>query len=97
MSKESEALNRLKTFCLSETGMPYKMYSLSAPVIEEDASIVEQALKRNEPMKPIYVEDCSYVGTACPSCRGYNVRDEEYTIKWKYCPDCGQRLDWSDK
>ena len=88
MSKELRALDRI--VCRLQDKSAYNH------ICFEDVGIIEQALKRNEPMKPIYVEDCSYVGTACPSCRGYNVRDEEYTIKRKYCPDCGQRLDWSE-
>ena len=94
MSKELEALNRLKTFCLSETGMPYKMYSSSTPVIEEDASIVEQALKRNEPMKvdlkTKYVLPYSGTYYECPKC-GKTVIGRYYN----YCGNCGQRLAWS--
>jgi len=26
----------------------------------------------------------------CPNCKGYNVMKRS-----SYCPDCGQRLDWS--
>ena len=96
MNKELEALNRLKTFCLSETGMPYKMYSSSAPVIEEDASIVEQALKRNEPMKVDMMEFELCSGELlfrCPNCR----RTWRLHYGDTFCKDCGQRLDWSDE
>jgi len=97
MSKELEALNRLKTFCLSETGMPYKMYSSSAPVIEEDASIVEQALKRNEPKKIIVIPPTTIPSNfrsdyLCPNC------NHECLVKYQnYCDICGQRLDWESK
>lgn len=50
--------------------------------------ILEQALKRNEPMKPIYEKD----GTrSCPCCKGNWL-----TPNFKFCSDCGQKLDWSD-
>lgn len=49
--------------------------------------ILALALKRYEPMKPKYEKD----GTrSCPSCNANWL-----TPNLKFCPDCGQKLDWS--
>lgn len=53
-----------------------------------------EAAKKQEPMKPVghIREVCGtpeWYGT-CPGCGEVAV---EY---FKYCPDCGQKLDWED-
>ncbi|MCK9482089.1 MAG: hypothetical protein M0R38_10075 [Bacteroidia bacterium] len=51
--------------------------------------ILKEALERNEPMKPIYEKD----GTrSCPCCKGNWL-----TPNFKFCSDCGQKLDWDDE
>ena len=55
--------------------------------------IGEKTLKRNEPMK--IDSSKHYVGLGffkCPKC-GEMFIEEHYN----YCPDCGQKLDWSDE
>ena len=68
---------------------------------KKDASIVEQALKRNEPMKVDLTTESDWFYNCpnckgyiynCPNCKGYNVMERS-----SYCPDCGQKLDWSDE
>lgn len=57
---------------------------------------IYKALKRNEPMKVISFDASSYYGGLgyfmCPKC-------EEILTKgyYNYCPNCGQKLDWSDE
>ena len=56
---------------------------------KKQLQIIEEALKRNEPMRPIYEKD----GTrSCPCCKGNWL-----TPNFKFCSDCGQALDWSDE
>ena len=56
---------------------------------KKQLQIIEEALKRNEPMRPIYEKD----GTrSCPCCKGNWL-----TPNFKFCSDCGQKLDWSDE
>jgi len=56
--------------------------------------IIEQALKRNEPMKiktkrvKVSIDDYR-IDDYCPTC------DEELYTTSNYCPHCGQKLDWS--
>lgn len=67
---------------------------------------IKQALERNEPMK-VLIKEARFGPFAmpfqydfcCPSCKkvvgvGTSVREP---VIWDYCPDCGQKLDWSDK
>lgn len=60
---------------------------------KKDASIVEQALKRNEPMKRILHQsvNAKYPELLCPSCFVSNDPLNHY------CPKCGQKLDWESK
>lgn len=61
---------------------------------------LEALRELNEPMKPTIDYDCYddggdliYGTWHCPEC------DEEYELvgnKYKYCPNCGQAIDWQD-
>ena len=48
--------------------------------------IVRKGLERNEPMKPVKFKNTFGL---CPVCA-------EDLGKTKYCPNCGQKLDWSE-
>ena len=64
---------------------------LEYPIFDENDERFEQikqALKRNEPMKPIQNNDPRFYD--CPNCQE-NISSVE-----NYCPDCGQKLDWSE-
>ena len=70
-------------------------------VILNETAIVK-AIRNYTPMKPEYYGDgysdgeLVYDYAKCPAC---GKDDYEYGINnWgcKYCPDCGQALDWSD-
>ena len=98
MSKELEALQKLRDLVENLTRIDYMPTELRNEVKElliksyEDSngyfSRIEEALKLNEPMRPIYEKD----GTrSCPCCKGNWL-----TPNFKFCSDCGQKLDWSD-
>ena len=65
----------------------------------EEMNIVIEALKSQTPKRPDYEGDgydengyLIYDTWICPSC------EEKYEVdyeKYKYCPNCGQRIDWS--
>ena len=62
-----------------------KIVPLSQSAIDD----LQELVKRNEPMRPIYEKD----GTrSCPCCKGNWL-----TPNFKFCSDCGQALDWSDE
>lgn len=56
-----------------------------------------EALEKQEPKTPNYEGDGYWDGVLvydtwiCPSCR---ERYEVYCDDYKYCPECGQAIDW---
>lgn len=64
---------------------------------EEALNEIKKALEKQIPIKPFLVGDGYANGKLvydiwiCPSCRkDYEIDYEEH----KYCPECGQKLDW---
>ena len=90
MSKELEALKSIKGTIIASTrgDFGFEYYYLSdIESTKKHFDIIEQALKRNEPIKPIKQNDSFGL---CPICKTDLGRTN-------YCETCGQRLDWSDK
>ena len=62
---------------------------------KKQLQIIEEALKRNEPMKPLLKDmGFGHYDIYCPSCKEYigyknSVRQ---SLTLKYCPECGQRI-----
>ena len=50
------------------------------------------ALEKQIPRKPIEKSPWVY---HCPRCDSRTIEDA-FIKKFKFCPDCGQALDWSD-
>nr|DAG56950.1 MAG TPA: DNA-directed RNA polymerase II subunit [Caudoviricetes sp.] len=67
----------------------------------EALDVTIQALEKQIPKKPTYEGDgyapdgtLVYDTWICPCCdKRYEVDYDDYD----YCPDCGQKLDWSDE
>lgn len=66
----------------------------------EEIEIATKALEKQIPKKPNYEGDGYYNGQPvydtwiCPCCEEmYEVDYDEYD----YCPNCGQKIDWSDE
>lgn len=67
----------------------------------EICTVVSDDSEKQTPMKPYYFSDGYadgfpvYDEARCPICE---CDFEEESTNWgcKYCPDCGQALDWSD-
>ena len=65
----------------------------------ENVQTVVTALQKQVPMKPTfqgdgYADDSIVYDTwICPNCgKDYEVEYDEY----KYCPECGQKIDWTE-
>ena len=95
MSKELEALSEIKNELDGIYGCPPRY----PEELKEHIETVEQALKRNEPMKRIiykqtFEEPYSgfYQATLCPNCKekGFITNLEGFE---DYCPICGQALE----
>lgn len=53
-----------------------------------------EAREKQTPKKVRYIGMNQSIGTkigSCPTCDGRPLRECDF----KYCPDCGQKLDWS--
>lgn len=60
----------------------------------KNVQTVVTALQKQVPMKPTFTGDGNivYDTWTCPNCgKDYAVEYDEY----KYCPECGQKIDWS--
>ncbi len=93
MSKELEALRNIGAIFVSyicnEDGNIDYCHLRDDNEYSNWYNTVYQALKRNEPMKPIYEKD----GTrSCPCCKANWL-----TPNFKFCSDCGQKLKWSNE
>ena len=53
-------------------------------------SIASEALEKQVPKKVIY-ENYNYI---CPICGG--IVEDEDKCRFDYCPDCGNKIDWSE-
>lgn len=89
MNKELEALNILRDNHIQFTKEKYG--KLDKEKLENIINlklarwdILEEAIKRNEPMKPIKQNDSFGL---CPICK-------QDLGRTNYCDNCGQRLDW---
>ena len=74
-----------RVFGLPEQGSKWKP---NADTIACDVAI--QALEKQAGKRPESEYDDEFV---CPSCETYHEGYDVTTIK--YCPDCGQKIDWS--
>ena len=78
MSKELEALERQKVNVKELRRIKFVEYS-------DDFALIKEALKRNEPMKPIKDKE----NYRCARCH--------HMVDNHYCSDCGGAVDWSDE
>ena len=97
---ESEAIEELKYDC-NELGKAIPCDTSCGCSFENAYEMAIQALEKQIPKKPTYEGD-GYApdGTfiwdewLCPSCgKRYEIDYDDYD----YCPNCGQKIDWSDK
>lgn len=86
-SKELDALKRIET--CAELGIDTHSKNISDDMakLRSDISIVQQALKRNEPMRPNYGGKFP----ECPVCGNLL-----HSIWQKHCDNCTQAIDWSN-
>lgn len=70
------------------------------PTTQEDLQTIKEALKKQIPKEPDLIGDgyddngnLIYDTWICPCCQTeYELDYDDY----KFCPECGQALDWSD-
>ena len=64
---------------------------------DRDIDILEELVDRATPKKLIKYEELSCVNYVCPICENKYYDSENNRKYIKYCPNCGQCIDWSDK
>lgn len=66
----------------------------------EDIELIGEIVEKEIPMKPIDIKKPVLTWGLCPVCKGeYRTiggKPNRVFLSDKYCPDCGQKLDWSD-
>ena len=91
MSKRTRLLNKLKHVYSHNT-------KLVLDVDNNDIGLIIEGVEKQIRKKPAecyaYHVEGVYIGTVykCYKCKG-NLLNDNYT---QYCPNCGQKLDWSE-
>ena len=69
-----------------------RMYVGLVPEYIEDLELAVEALRKQDPMKPIHKEKNFY----CPNCDHWLLWDDAIPNEWdNYCAICGQKIDWT--
>lgn len=75
--------------------------TLNVVLLEKDIKTFKELVDKETPLTVNYISDGYVDGypvydtASCPTCeRVFEVYDEEH---YKYCPTCGQKLDWGDE
>lgn len=67
---------------------------------EEDYEFMKQAIEKQKPKKPKGETDPMFgdITTVCPTCGNANLVNPFVRSRvYDYCPNCGQKLDWSEE
>ena len=81
---KSEAIKEIR-FNMSTIGLSNE----AAKRVVEARDMAIQAIEKQIPKKP--KTDDRYVMYICPCCNDF------IKVSHNYCPNCGQKLDWSDE
>lgn len=78
-----------------EAWREYTPYITIDIATEEDYKKLQAAVEKQKAVKPMKaVDENGFEYKSCPYC-GAVVQGAGWSFN--YCPDCGQRLDWSDE
>ena len=59
---------------------------------------IKELVDRDQEKKPIKIIGAEEISCRCPNddyAVGWGVPDEELDLMYSFCPECGQRIDWS--
>ena len=69
-------------------------YDGIADKIQDAENVAIIALRKQTPQKPHKIFNSATLH--CPVCEYEVGYDNDFTSKRRYCPDCGQAIDWSE-
>ena len=94
IAKKMQTWNEPCNTCIkTESNEKYKLN----PLLEIELFEAEQAIEKQTAKKVIVTTikspKGSFTRNNCPHCNEVRLKTEQKT---NYCPDCGQKLDWSE-
>ena len=63
--------------------------------IDRALAVVQTVMMKKVPKKPHRIFNSETLH--CPVCECEVGYDNDFTSKWRHCPDCGQALEWSEE
>lgn len=58
---------------------------------------VIESLEKQVPKRPFRVIiNGELDDELCPTCNSLHIADNYHGVRYNHCPDCGQKLDWSE-
>lgn len=87
MNKYQEALEHIIKCDREDCGMSYL-----SDAYRNDLSVLRELIEKATPKKPMYIKTIDEY--RCKNCGFTVIRNWE---KMKYCCNCGQKIDWSDR
>lgn len=101
MNKYQEALNKIRNIVLDESGDGYHTQRYLQDFYYSSCETLQELVERATPKKPLDVCTPVVKWGLCPVCKGelnkLGGKPNRVFSNQKYCPDCGQALDWSEE
>lgn len=100
MNKYQEALNEIKNIVLDKSGDGYRTAKYLQNFYYSSCETLQELVEKTTPKKPLDVCTPVVKWGLCPVCKGelnkLGGKPNRVFSNQKYCPDCGQALDWSE-
>ena len=100
MNKYQEALNKIRNIVLDESGDGYHTQRYLQDFYYSSCETLQELVEKITPKKPLDVCTPVVKWGLCPVCKGelnkLGCKPNRVFSNQKYCPDCGQAIDWSE-
>ena len=95
MNKYQEVLDFIKNIVIDELSNGYDDPKHLIDFYPNEVNVLQELVDKEKPMKPLHISLLSNPAQniiACGNCKGNNLGQS-----FKYCPSCGQKIDWNMK
>ena len=100
MNKYKEALDEIKSIVLDKSGDGYHTQRYLQDFYYSSCETLQELVEKITPKKPLDVCTPVVKWGLCPVCKGelnkLGCKPNRVFSNQKYCPDCGQAIDWSE-